>query len=387
MHLHDNETEVKGLEGNTVCWVFEAHNLSKESWKYLNPTIRRTPKMDCDPEFWIEFNPEYADDFVYSKFIEGNDPRCKCVYITYIDNPVCPQDQIELAEQEKIDDIDEYNHIWLGQPQKAGRVIYSAFDEKVHVRDVDIKRIEPVANFFMGQDPHTVYYPFCIWLGREPRGDGTYNYYIYNEYPTLSSRDFKGKYYWELRKKKPCKLTLSARATLYKILDNTIYETFPSIHLRARGIDTRFAKGAGTGSTTNNTRGIVVEMADPDNGGLTFQTPPEFMIDSQREVIKELLYYDKSQPMSAFNEPRLYVSPHCHNMIDSFKNHRFDKDGKEREDEKRKDPSDALKICLATAQMYKHQIKQEPKPYMPIDDTVDNLRTQYLGAKSTVSMR
>ena len=383
MHLHDNETEVKGLEGNSVCWIFEAHNLSKESWKYLNPTIRRTPKMDCDPEFWIEFNPEYADDFVYSKFIETDNPKCKCVYITYLDNPVCPQDQIELAAQEKIENEDEYNHIWLGMPQKTGGIIYPMFDPDVHIRDVDLNRIEPVANFFMGQDPHTVYYPFCIWLGREPRGDGTYNYYIYNEYPMLSSKDFNGKYYYELRKEKKCALTLNQRANMYKILDNTVAETVPGIQLTARGIDTRFAKGAGTGSTTSNTRGIIIEMADPANGGISFECPPEYMIDSQRERIKELLTYDKALPITAFNEPRLYVSPHCHNVIDAFKFHRFDRDGKEREDEKRKDPMDAVRICMATEQQHPHKEKKTKSKYTnKKPDAVQGLRDAFMGKGS-----
>ena len=170
-------------------------------------------------------------------------------------------------------------------------------------------------------------------------------------------------------------------------MDNTTTDTYPAIKIKARGIDTRFAKGAGTSSTTSNTRGIIVEMADPAHGGLTFQTPPEHMIDSQREVIKELLSYDVDQAMSAFNEPRLYVSSHCKNMIDSLKFHRFDRDGEEREDEKRKDPSDALKICMATAQMYKHHVPTEQKKYKPVEDHIGSLTSQYFGAGSTVSMR
>ncbi len=388
-YLHDNETEVKGLEGNHVCWIFEAHNLSAESWKYLNPTIRRTPDMPCDPEFWIEFNPEYADDFVYKNFIESNLKNCTTQYITYLDNPFCPADQAELAEQEKKNDIDEYNHIWLGLPKKTGGLVYPGFDRNVHVRDLDLKRIEHVGNFFMGQDPHTVYYPFCVWIGREPRGDDAYNYYVYNEYPT--SGTFNNRYYYELRKEKKCALTLKQRANIYKILDNTIVDTVHGIQITARGIDTRFAKGAGTGSTTSNTRGIIVEMADPAHGGLRFETPPEHMIDSQRENIRQLLYYDKSLPITAFNEPRLYISSHCVNMIDTMRFHRFDKSGKEREDEKRKDASDALKIGLAIAQQYKHKSKKDTIKktvlYKQPCDPVQQLRDQYMGKYSVVQLK
>lgn len=386
-HLHDNYEEIKGMERVDIGWFFEAEDLQKESFDVVDPTIRRTPAMTRDPELWFEYNPRYEDDFIHDKFVVKGDPQAAVVHINYTDNPWCPDDQIALAEKCKRSDINEYRHIWLGEPRNTGGLVYPMFDPEIHIRDVDLSRLEKVGNFFMGQDPHTVYYPFCVWIAREPRGDGTYNYFIYNEYPTVSSKDFNGKLYHELRKEKKCALTLRQRATLYKILDNTTERTFDNVKIKARGIDTRFAKGAGTSSTTSNTRGIIVEMADPAHGGLTFQTPPEHMIDSQREVIKELLSYDIDQPVSAFNEPRLYVSSHCKNVIDTLRFHRFDRDGKEREDEKRKDPSDALKIGMATAQIYKHEIKQDPKPYRPIPDNVDNLREQYLGKGSTVSMR
>ena len=59
-------------------------------------------------------------------------------------------------------------------------------------------------------------------------------------------------------------------------------------------------------------------MADPLNGGLTFETPPEYMIDSQRERIRKLMFYEKSLPVGPFNEPMFFVSPHCKNMIDTL---------------------------------------------------------------------
>jgi hypothetical protein len=377
-----NNDDIKSYEAIDIAVVCEAQNFSEDSFDKLDPTIRKPGS-----EVWFQFNPEYEDDFVYQFCIVSPPDNMIGDHVTYLDNPWTSEEIKTQAERDKRNDKEKYEWKWGGRPRNTGGKVYPMFNEKVHVRDVDINRIEPVANFFMGQDPHTVYYPFCVWLGREPRGDGTYNYFIYNEYPTVNSKDFNGKLYHELRKEKKCTLTLRERATLYKILDNTTLDTYPKIKLTARGIDTRFAKGAGTSSTTSNTRGIIIEMADPAHGGLVFETPPEHMIDSQRENIRELLSYDVDSPMSAFNEPRLYISSHCRNMIDSLKFHRFDRDGKEKEDEKRKDPSDALKICLATAQQHKHAIKQEPKQYMPEPDNVDNLREQYLGKGSTVSMR
>lgn len=380
-HLHDNYQEVRGLEGTDICWIFEGQSLSKESWQVLNPTIRRTPHMKSDPEFWIEFNPDFEDDFIYQEFIVKPPEKSIVSYITYLDNPWCPEDQVYLAEQEKATDINEYNHTWLGYPRNVGGLVYPMFNPDVHVRNVDLGRIEHVANFFMGQDPHTAYYPFCVWLGRMPIGGGGYEYYWYNEWPMKQT--FKGRLYHELREEKKCTMTLSERAKIIRMIDNTYDKTYHGINIMARGIDTRFAKGSGAGSTTNNTRGIIIEMADQANGGLLFETPPEYMIDGQRDRIRELLNYDVLVPVTAFNKPKMYVLPHCENIIDTFKLHRFDRDGKDKEDEKRKDPSDAMKICLAIEQQYApvdrtvqaNELIQEP-------DAVSDIVSAYTGCKS-----
>lgn len=378
-HLHNNFTEVRGLEGIDVCWIFEGHDLQRESWEVLNPTIRRTPRMTQDPEIWIEFNPQFEDDFVYTEFVSKSSPDCLAVYTSYLENRWCPDDLIALADKSKRDNPDEYRHIWLGHPRNVGLLVYPQFDYDIHVREVDMPRIEHVANFFMGQDPHTVYYPACVWIGRMPRGDGSYDYYVYNEWPLRST--FDGQLYHKLRKDKKCTLTLKQRARIYKLLDNTVDETYHGISIAARGIDTRFAKGAGAPSTTSNTKGIIREMADTNNGGLSFETPPEYMIDSQRDRIRDLLYWDTDQPRTAFNEPRIYFLPHCENMIDTLRFHRFDKDGKEREDERRKDFGDALKIVLATEQQHKHadrSISTEVE-YVEETDRVADLQEQFLG--------
>jgi len=283
-----------------------------------------------------------------------------------------------MADRCKRENPDEYRYIWLGYPRNVGLLVYPQFDYDIHVRAVDIARIEHVANFFMGQDPHTVYYPACIWVGRLPRGDGSFDYYIYNEWPLKST--FDGKLYHELRKEKKCTLTLKQRAKIYKLLDNTTDNTYYGINIVARGIDTRFAKGAGAPSTTSNTKGIIREMADPKSGGLIFETPPEYMIDSQRDRIRELLEWDTDMPRTAFNEPRLYVCPHCENMIDTLRFHRFDKDGKELEDQKRKDFGDALKILMATEQQHKHidRVVESEEEMMEEPDRVRELQEQFL---------
>ena len=57
--------EIKSLEGIDVCWIEEAHGLTKEQWEILEPTLRGDAS-----QFWIIFNPKLVTDCPSSKFLE-----------------------------------------------------------------------------------------------------------------------------------------------------------------------------------------------------------------------------------------------------------------------------------------------------------------------------
>jgi len=346
-HLHNNTTEIKGLQGKQICWIFEAEKLTKESWDILDPTVRLN-----DSEVIIEFNPDGSDDFVYTRFVINTPDNCRVLYLTYLDNPWCTDVNRKQAEDCKRDFPDDYRHIWLGEPSNVGARIYPGFDEEIHVREFRMDALQPIANFFMGQDPATVYYPFCVWMARIARGDEGFDYLVYNEYPTVGM--MRGKWFHEVRQELPCSLTLKQRANMYQVLDRTIDRSFDWIRMRARGIDTRFAKASGAASTTTATVGMIEAMADPANGGLTFETPPESSIDCQRDKLRELMEFNRDLGViRGVNEPHFFVMPHCHNVIDAFKHHRVDRKTKS-EDQKRKDPIDAVRICMATMDQHPH---------------------------------
>jgi PBSX family phage terminase large subunit len=58
--------EVKSLEGIDILWLEEAHNITEEQWEILNPTIRKE-----NSQIWIIFNPRFASDFVYKRFVRN----------------------------------------------------------------------------------------------------------------------------------------------------------------------------------------------------------------------------------------------------------------------------------------------------------------------------
>lgn len=79
--LH-NVDSIKSMEGIDIAWVEEARNVSQASWEVLIPTIRKD-----DSEIWITFNPIFAEDYTYQRFVV-HPPRDSVVCrMIWSDNP------------------------------------------------------------------------------------------------------------------------------------------------------------------------------------------------------------------------------------------------------------------------------------------------------------
>ena len=105
--------EIKSLEGVDICWIEEAHALTKNEWDILQPTIRKEGS-----QFWVIFNPRYETDFVYKKFIKNTPANTLIRKINYDENPFLSSTMLELIENLKNEDYDEYLHIYKGMPKE-----------------------------------------------------------------------------------------------------------------------------------------------------------------------------------------------------------------------------------------------------------------------------
>lgn len=102
---------IQGLEGVDILWVDEAQAIKKQTLDVIIPTIRKEKAK----LFW-SMNRYVEDDPVYKFFIGRSD--CLHIHLNYLDNEFCPKVMIKEAEECKSKDIDDYNHIWLGEPLK-----------------------------------------------------------------------------------------------------------------------------------------------------------------------------------------------------------------------------------------------------------------------------
>jgi phage terminase large subunit len=351
--LYRNVNAIKSIAGINICDIEEAESVSEESWSVLIPSIR-----EPNSEIWARWNTKYSDDPTYERFVK-NPPHDAVVKKTgWEDNPWFP----DVLRLEKESDYayrpQEAKNIWGGMPIGVGRKVWPLFSFNTHVKNFDMEKLKLDKNvsYFMAMDPAQHYYPAILWAAVMCQPSGGRTIWIYNEWPT---RQDVGDEFHAIRKKLLYSGSLMDLSKSILVNDGTLQW---GIKIRKRAMDTRFAKGAGAGSYfSGDTQGLVSEFAKKDNGGLIFHCPYEKIIDAQAKNIQQDLQYNTTLPIGPFNEPALYISPSCHNLILSMQNHRLKEDS-EVEDEKYKDFSDCLRILYASIEG--ENLKPQPANYV-----------------------
>lgn len=110
--IQRNLKEIKGIAGIEVLWIEEAEDLSEEQWRILEPTIRAE-----NSKIFIVFNPRFASDFVYKRFVVNPPPKTVVRKINYDENPYLSATMREIIEAARLEDEDEHAHIYLGVPK------------------------------------------------------------------------------------------------------------------------------------------------------------------------------------------------------------------------------------------------------------------------------
>jgi phage terminase large subunit len=113
---------IKSFEGCDICWIEEAHAVSKRSWDVLIPTIRKPGS-----EIWLSFNPELETDETFQRFVAHPPEDSIILPVNYHDNPWFP----EVLEKERLHakatmPAAEYENIWEGKckPAVSGAIYF-----------------------------------------------------------------------------------------------------------------------------------------------------------------------------------------------------------------------------------------------------------------------
>ncbi len=144
--LWRNIDEIKSLEGVDICWIEEAHGLTKEQWEILEPTIRKEGS-----EFWIVFNPRLMTDFVYKRFVLKTPPNTVVRKINHTENPFLSSTMKVIIEDMKLNDRENYDHVYEGMPKSED--VNSLFSyEEINQMNDSKRVIDESGNIVWGQD-------------------------------------------------------------------------------------------------------------------------------------------------------------------------------------------------------------------------------------------
>lgn len=304
-----NADNIKSIEGIDVCMIGEAQNLTKKSFTILNPTIRKPGS-----EIWIQYNPQFDDDFIYDLTVVNPPNNLICEQVLYTDNPWNSQEIIDQAERMKREDELLYRNVWLGEPLGQGGRVFPMYNPDIHEIDFDLAML-PQCNLYMAIDPHRKYYPAIKWYAVTP----TSAVVVYNEWPKYEDL---GMWYDEARNTKQFDIDLKELANI--ILGNDMTFQYPGCSPVKRCGDPRFL------NENPDLQRVLME-----NGVIGWVDAPFEKIETQRENLKVLINYNPALPLCGINTPDWYIKRECRNSCRAYKRHCWSEDkDKEREDNK-----------------------------------------------------
>ena len=136
MGISRNIDEIKSTENIDICYIEEAHALTKDQWDVINPTIRKEHS-----EIIILFNPQHRNDFVFT-FVERplNDSIVR--KINYDENPFLSETMSKVIAEEREKDHDEYMHIYQGVPREGDDRALFAYSDIESAMDGDFMGVD-----------------------------------------------------------------------------------------------------------------------------------------------------------------------------------------------------------------------------------------------------
>ena len=107
--LHRNPQDIKSTEGIDICWVEEAHSVSRASLDVLVPTIRNEGS-----QIIFTFNPIYEEDPVFADYVLAERDDVLKIQMNYTDNPWFPDVLRQQLEHDRKHFPNKYLHVWKG---------------------------------------------------------------------------------------------------------------------------------------------------------------------------------------------------------------------------------------------------------------------------------
>jgi hypothetical protein len=323
-------SDLKSFEGIDIAVICEAEDLTKQSFQTFNFTIRKPGS-----QIWIQFNPQFEDDFVYSYFVTN--PPGNCIgcqvngfglsadgkAVVPADNPWVSPEQIAEAQKLLNSDKDAFDNQCLGLPKGSGGRVFPLYNKDIHEIDFDLSYL-PECDLYMSIDPHRKYYPAITWYAVTPTSATV----VYNFWPRFEEL---GMWYDEARNVKTFDMDRKQLANIILANDHT----FQGGKIISRVGDPRFLA-----ENTDFVPGLM------EHGVVGWLDIPFERIETQRENLKSLMSYNPAIPFGGCNLPDWYVVRDLTNKTRAYRRHSYDQE-KDKESEVHKDPIDNDRYFLS----------------------------------------
>lgn len=236
---------------------------------------------------------------------ESMNSNCGVVWFHSQLNPYNPFDQLAATLEGKTSNEMKIRAYGWAE-NTAGSQIPSFTDLSVVTED----KIPKEGTNFMVVDPAGARNWFMLWLRMDKDGNG----FIYREWPDVSNGE------WALPSEKPDGRAGSGQRNGagrgiadYKQLIRDLEGTEV---IAERYIDPR---AGATQSIQQDGGTSLIELLDQGEDPMYFQPAAGVNIEQGIAIINDLFYYNHSEPLSPINQPRLYVSENCKNLIFSLR--------------------------------------------------------------------
>ncbi len=146
--IRQNVSKIKSYEGIDVCWVEEAHAVTKTSWDILIPTVRK-----IGSEIWVSFNPMLETDDTYQRFVVRPPDDGVVMQIGWRDNPWFTDTMRREKDYLRVQDPDAYLNVWEGKCRVMLEGAVYANELRVatasgHITKVPYEPLKPVHVFW-----------------------------------------------------------------------------------------------------------------------------------------------------------------------------------------------------------------------------------------------
>lgn len=236
---------------------------------------------------------------------ESMNSNCGVVWFHSQLNPYNPFDQLAATLEGKTSNEMKIRAYGWAE-NTAGSQIPSFTDISVVSED----KIPKEGTNFMVVDPAGARNWFMLWIRMDKNNNG----FVYREWPDVSNGE------WALPSEKPDGRAGSGQRNGagrgiadYKDL---ILELENGEVIAERYIDPR---AGATQSIQQDGGTSLIELLDSGDKPMYFQPAAGLNIEQGIAIINDLFFYNQSEPLSPINQPRLYVSENCKNLIFSLR--------------------------------------------------------------------